>query len=83
MTPRVRLVASAVVAGILTICGADAQQWPGSKPPGPLAARPVDFPPYEIKTLANGLQVLVVLHHDHGNVAAGDEVDVKMFDGVN
>ncbi len=28
---------------------------------------------------ANGL---VVLHHDQGNVAAGDEVDVMMFDGV-
>lgn len=28
---------------------------------------------------ANGL---VVLHHDHGNVAAGDEVDVMMFEGV-
>ena len=25
---------------------------------------------------------LIVLHHDHGNVAAGDEVDVMMFDGV-
>ncbi len=28
---------------------------------------------------ANGL---VVLHHDQGHVAAGDEVDVMMFDGV-
>lgn len=28
---------------------------------------------------ANGL---VVLHHDQGSVAAGDEVDVMMFDGV-
>ena len=28
---------------------------------------------------ANGL---IVLHHDQGNVAAGDEVDVMMFDGV-
>jgi molybdopterin molybdotransferase len=28
---------------------------------------------------ANGL---VVLHHDQGNVAPGDEVDVMMFDGV-
>jgi len=24
----------------------------------------------------------VVLHHDQGSVAAGDEVDVMMFDGV-
>ncbi len=28
---------------------------------------------------ANGL---IVLHHDQGNVAAGEEVDVMMFDGV-
>ncbi len=28
---------------------------------------------------ANGL---VVLHHDQGSAAAGDEVDVMMFDGV-
>jgi molybdopterin molybdotransferase len=28
---------------------------------------------------ANGL---IVLHHDQGSVASGDEVDVMMFDGV-
>jgi molybdopterin molybdotransferase len=28
---------------------------------------------------ANGL---IVLHHDKGNVAAGEEVDVLMFDGA-
>jgi molybdopterin molybdotransferase len=28
---------------------------------------------------ANGL---IVLHHDQGNVAPGDEVDVMMFNGV-
>jgi molybdopterin molybdotransferase len=28
---------------------------------------------------ANGL---VVLHHEQGNVAAGDEVDVMVFEGV-
>jgi molybdopterin molybdotransferase len=25
---------------------------------------------------------LIVLHHDQGSVALGDEVDVMMFDGV-
>ncbi len=69
MSPRGRLFVSALIAGALTICGADAQQWPGSRPPGPLAARPVDFPPYEIKTLPNGLQVLVVLHHEQPSVS--------------
>jgi molybdopterin molybdotransferase len=28
---------------------------------------------------ANGL---VVLHHDQGHIAPGEEVDVMMFDGV-
>jgi molybdopterin molybdotransferase len=28
---------------------------------------------------ANGL---IVLHHDRGEVAVGDEVDVMMFDGA-
>ncbi len=69
MSGRVRLFVSALVAGVLTVCGADAQQWPSSRPPGPLAARPVDFPPYEIKTLPNGLQVLVVLHHEQPSVS--------------
>jgi molybdopterin molybdotransferase len=27
-------------------------------------------------------QGLIVLHHDQGNVAAGDEVDVMLFEGV-
>src|SRR6187549_3808283 len=66
---RRRLFVSTLVACALTICAADAQQWPTSNPPGPLTSRPVDFPPYEIKTLANGLQVLVVLHHEQPSVS--------------
>src|SRR6188474_2880710 len=69
MTPRLRLMLSTVVAVALTICAASAQQWPLSRPPGPLAAHKVDFPPYEIKTLPNGLQVLVVLHHEQPSVS--------------
>jgi zinc protease len=34
--------------------------WPSERPPRPLEARPVAFPPYEIRTLANGLRVVVV-----------------------
>ena len=66
---RRRLIVSTLLACALTICAADAQQWPTSNPPGPLTARPVDFPPYEIKTLPNGLQVLVVLHHEQPSVS--------------
>jgi len=69
MTPRLRLMLSTVVAVALTICAASAQQWPLSQPPRPLAAHPVDFPPYEIKTLSNGLKVLVVLHHEQPSVS--------------
>lgn len=69
LTTRWRAAISAVAAGLLTICIADAQQWPSSRPPGAMPSRPVDFPPYEIKTLSNGLQVLVVLHHEQPSVA--------------
>lgn len=41
--------------------GAD---WPLEAPPRPLPAREVQFPPYEVRTLANGLQVVAVLHHE-------------------
>lgn len=40
------------------------QPWPMERPPRPLAARDVDFPPYQIRTLPNGLQVVVVSHHE-------------------
>ena len=38
--------------------------WPSERPPRPLAARDVKFPPYQIQTLPNGLQVVAVLHHE-------------------
>jgi zinc protease len=39
--------------------------WPSEGPPRPLASRDVNFPPYEIRTLPNGLQVVAVLHHEN------------------
>ncbi len=36
--------------------------------PRPLAEHPVSFPPYEIRTLKNGLQVLVVMHHEQPSI---------------
>jgi zinc protease len=45
------------------------QQWPSSRPPRPLPSRSVEFPPYHLKTLANGLQVLAVLHHEQPSVS--------------
>ena len=44
------------------------QNWPSSRPPRPLPARSVEFPPYHLKTLSNGLQVLAVLHHEQPSV---------------
>ncbi len=38
--------------------------WPSEAPPRPLQARDAKFPPYDIQTLPNGLQVVVVLHHE-------------------
>lgn len=43
---------------------AQVANWPSERPPRPLAPRPVDFPSYHMKTLANGLQVVVVPHHE-------------------
>jgi zinc protease len=48
---------------------AQARAWPSERPPRPLAARDVKFPPYEIRTLSNGLQVVVVLHHEQPAVS--------------
>jgi zinc protease len=51
----------------LSLCvAAEAQSsaWPTERPPQPLAAREIKFPPYEIQTLPNGLQVVVVMHHE-------------------
>ena len=43
---------------------AQPRQWPTERPPQPLAARDIKFPPYDIQTLPNGLQVVAVLHHE-------------------
>jgi zinc protease len=38
--------------------------WPSERPPRPLEAREVKFPPFQVRTLANGLQVVSVAHHE-------------------
>jgi zinc protease len=38
--------------------------WPRDNPPRPLASKPVTFPPYEIRKLANGLQVVLVSQNE-------------------
>jgi len=48
---------------------AQVADWPSERPPRPLAARDVKFPPYALKTLANGLQVIAVSHHEQPAVS--------------
>src|SRR5687768_17821700 len=42
----------------------NAPAWPREAAPRPLAAREFKFPPYEVRTLPNGLRVVIVLHHE-------------------
>lgn len=48
----------------LTAARGQSASWPSQKVPGPLAARDVKFPPYTVQKLSNGLQVVIVLHHE-------------------
>lgn len=41
-----------------------ALDWPTERPPRPLAAPDVKFPPYEMRTLENGLRVVIVQQHE-------------------
>jgi zinc protease len=41
-----------------------ARDWPSERAPAPLAAREATFPPYEMRILSNGMQVVTVLHHE-------------------
>jgi zinc protease len=65
-----------------------AREWPSEPPPRPLPARQVKFPPYEVRTLANGMQVVAVLHHEQPAVSvrllvrAGGAQDPKGKGGV-
>lgn len=43
--------------------------WPTEQPPRPLPSRPVEFPDYKLKTLANGLQVLAVSQNEQPAVS--------------
>jgi zinc protease len=67
----------------LGAAAAQVRNWPSEGPPRPLAARDIKFPPYELQTLPNGLQVVVVLHHEQPVVSmrllvrAGSAADPK------
>jgi zinc protease len=79
-----------LVTVLLSVGSTSAQiaTWPSERPPRPLPARDVDFPPYEIRTLENGLQVITVLHHEQPAVSlrllvrAGGALDPSDKPGV-
>jgi zinc protease len=59
----------AVIAFSISAAAQTVPTWPQEAPPRPLPARDVKFPPYELRTLANGLQVIAVSHHEQPSVA--------------
>jgi zinc protease len=59
---RAALVAALLALATAMAAAQPAPKWPSSSPPRPLPAREVRFPQYELHTLPNGLQVVVVVH---------------------
>jgi hypothetical protein len=68
-----RRAAAFLAVVVLAAVPAAAQNasWPSEGPPRPLAPREVRFPPYQVRTLPNGLQVVAVLHHERRSSACG------------
>lgn len=77
-----------LLLSVATNAGAQTSSWPSEPPPRPLPARQVNFPPYEVRTLANGMPVIIVLHHEQPAVSirllvrAGGAQDPKGKSGV-
>ncbi|HXW03991.1 MAG TPA: pitrilysin family protein [Vicinamibacterales bacterium] len=68
--PAVRVAAlGACLLAWTSIAAAQVADWPTERPPRPLPAREVKFPPYQIRTLPNGLQVIAVSHHEQPAVS--------------
>lgn len=66
---RVGLGGVLALLALTRLSFAQARDWPREPPPPPLAAHHATFPPYQLKTLANGLRVLVVLQHEQPSVS--------------
>ncbi|MGH9161852.1 MAG: M16 family metallopeptidase [Vicinamibacteraceae bacterium] len=74
------------MAALLTLTGVATAQ---ERPPKPLSVEgELEFPPYEIRTLPNGMRVVVVLHHEQPAVTvrllvqAGSAMDPSDKPGV-
>jgi zinc protease len=70
MRTPTRLLLVAVLLGAAWPAASQAQpKWPSSSPPRALPAREVKFPPYVVRTLPNGLIVVVVVHTEQPAVS--------------
>ncbi len=58
-----------MAACLASPAAAQVREWPSERPPRPTAARDVKFPPYQVRTLKNGLQVIAVSHHEQPAVS--------------
>ena len=82
------LALSLLTLGVAAGASAQARDWPTERPPRPLPAREVSFPPYQVRTLSNGLQVIAVSHHEQPAVSlrlfvrAGGAQDLVSKPGV-
>lgn len=63
-------------------------EWPRQSPPRPLPSRPVTFPPYEIRKMSNGMQVVLVSQNEQPAISvrllirAGAAYDPKGKNGL-
>jgi len=62
-------LALAVALSATTTAVAQTAKWPSERPPRPLEAHDVKFPPYSVRTLPNGLQVIAISHHEQPAVS--------------
>jgi zinc protease len=82
------IIACVLCLAPMAAFGQTAAGWPLMDPPRALPAHDVKFPPYELQTLPNGLQVVAVLHHEQPAVSmrllvrAGSASDPKEKLGV-
>ena len=63
------LAVAAILAASAVPAWGQVRNWPEEPAPKPLAARPVAFPSYDVRTLPNGLRVVVVEHHEQPSVS--------------
>jgi zinc protease len=63
-TARLLTVSLGFCVAVAGAARAQVADWPVERPPRPLPARDVKFPPYAMRTLSNGLQVVAVSHHE-------------------